>query len=104
MKLIPLNRVDDQIFPITIDQETYRFRLLDRGTAGLFLDVHKGQNPLLTGILCLDRVRLIRSAYLRFPGDLMFADQQGVQTPTFWGFGDRFLLYFLERNEQDVGV
>lgn len=104
MKIIPLSKIDAQRFSITLQDKAYSFRLLDRGMAGVFLDVFQEQDALITGILCLDRVRLIRSAYRLFPGDLMFVDQQGTLSPDFTRFGDRFLLYYLTPDELDVGA
>lgn len=101
MQLIQISAVEAQQFILTLDGKDYRFRLLDRGSAGVFLDVYYGAVPLLTGILCLDRVRLIRSAYLEFPGDLMFVDQQGFNPPSYESFGDRYLLYYLETGIDD---
>lgn len=101
MQLIPISAIEAQQFSLMLGGTDYRFRLMDKETCGVFLDVYYGGLSLLTGILCLDRVRLIRSAYLQFPGDLMFVDQQGFQAPSFNGFGSRFLLYYLEAGMDD---
>lgn len=101
MQLVPISTVEAQQFTLTLGDMDYRFRLMDKGKDGVFLDVFYGATALLTGILCLDRVRLVRSAYLEFPGDLMFVDQQGFDPPFFKGFGNRFLLYYLETGHDD---
>lgn len=101
MRLIPLEKIDAQLFNLTLQDTNYTFRLLDRGVAGVFLDVYQDGKPLISGILCLDRIRLIRSAYLEFPGDLIFADQEGFDPPNCFGFDDRFLLYYLEPKSDD---
>ncbi|MDI2091692.1 phage baseplate plug family protein [Commensalibacter oyaizuii] len=101
MQLISINAVEAQQFSLSFREYSYRFRLLDRGKAGVFLDVYQGINPVLTGLLCLDRVRIIRSAYVRFPGDFMFVDQEGFDNPSYTGFNNRFLLYFLEEDADD---
>ncbi|MDE1138199.1 MAG: hypothetical protein PW999_00800 [Paraburkholderia tropica] len=36
-----------------------------------------------TGIVCRDRVKLIRHAYLGFTGDLAFFDTQGTSDPSY---------------------
>lgn len=105
MQIIPISAIEAQQFSLTLEDMDYRFRLIDKGKVGIFLDVYYGATPLLMGILCLDRVRLIRSNYLEFPGDLMFVDQQGFDPPSYDGFGSRFLLYYLEVGTDDgVGL
>lgn len=105
MKLISLNAIDAQEFSSNLGGNVYNFRLLDKGEVGVFLDIYDGVDPVLTGILCLDRVRLVRSAYLNFPGDLMFVDQEGFNHPVYTGFGTRYLLYYLTEGDDDgVGM
>lgn len=105
MEIISLNAIDAQEFSSNFGGTMYSFRLMDKGHAGVFLDIYNGVDPVLTGILCLDRVRLVRSAYVDFPGDLMFADQEGFSHPTYTGFGTQYLLYYLEEGDDDeVGM
>lgn len=104
MKIISLNAIDAQEFSSNLGGIAYNFRLLDKGEAGVFLDIYEGVDPVLTGILCLDRVRLVRSAYLNFPGDLMFVDQEGFTHPVYTGFGSRYLLYYLTEDDDGVGM
>lgn len=103
MKIITLHQKDDQYFSMILEKKAYRFRLLDRGIAGVFLDVYVSNKLLITGILCLDRVRIIRLAYKRFPGDLMFVDQLAFDNPQFSYFNERFKLYYLTSDELDMG-
>ncbi|CAI3953156.1 unnamed protein product [Commensalibacter communis] len=105
MKIISLNAIEAQEFSSSFGGVMYSFRLMDKGNAGVFMDVYDGVDPVLTGILCLDRVRLIRSAYLNFPGDIMFVDQEGFTHPVYTGFGTRYLLYALDEDDDDgVGM
>ncbi|MNT60795.1 hypothetical protein D3C72_1984020 [compost metagenome] len=50
----------------------------------------------MTTVLCHDRVRLVRSAYLGFFGDLTFVDIQGHADPQHEDLGSRFVLAYLE--------
>jgi hypothetical protein len=50
----------------------------------------------VTTVLCHDRVRLVRSAYLGFVGDLAFVDTQGHADPQYQDLGSRFVLAYLE--------
>ncbi|MDI2112085.1 phage baseplate plug family protein [Commensalibacter nepenthis] len=104
MKIISLNAIEAQEFSSNFGGTMYSFRLMDKGNAGVFMDIYDGVEPVLTGILCLDRVRLVRSAYLNFPGDLMFVDQEGFNHPVYTGFGTRYLLYALDEGDDGVGM
>ncbi|MFP3187361.1 MAG: hypothetical protein RXR52_41425 [Paraburkholderia sp.] len=68
-------------------------------TTGLYLDLAINNVPIKSGIVCRDRVRLIRHPYLGFVGDLMFADTQGTSDPTYDGLGARYLLVYLEASD-----
>ncbi|WP_027815228.1 phage baseplate plug family protein [Paraburkholderia bannensis] len=68
-------------------------------TTGLYLDLSVNNAPIKTGIICRDRVKLIRHAYLGFTGDLAFFDTQGVTDPTYTGLGSRYQLVYLEASD-----
>ncbi|CAI3941514.1 unnamed protein product [Commensalibacter communis] len=105
MELIDIDAVDNQTFSLNLEGASYHFRLKDLGKAGVYLDVNRNGQPLIMGVLCLDRVRIIRSAYKDFPGDLLFVDQNGFTNPTYLGFGTRFLLYHVSKDEDgEVGL
>ena len=53
----------------------------------------------MAGVICQDRNRLVRSAYLGFAGDLMFEDLRGTDDPTADGLGSRFQLVYLDASE-----
>lgn len=99
MNIINIVAVDSQYFSSQLGGDYYQFRLQDKGTAGVFLDVYRYETPLIMGVLCLDRVHIIRSAYKRFPGELMFFDQDGFSPPQFTYFGTRFFLAHLTEDE-----
>lgn len=103
MQIISLAKVDNQFFTIPFQNEDYQFRLKDTLTTGVFLDVYRFNVPLIMGILCIDRVHLIRSKYKEFPGDLMFIDDHGFDNPQFTYFGDRFQLAYLTPDELTIG-
>ena len=65
-------------------------------TTGLYLDLAINNVPVKSGIICRDRVWLIRHPYLGFVGDLMFADTQGASDSSYDGLGTRYLLVYLE--------
>ncbi|VBB10623.1 phage baseplate plug family protein [Burkholderia stabilis] len=68
-------------------------------TTGLYLDLSVNNAPIKSGIICRDRVLLVRHAYLGFVGDLTFFDTQGVDDPEYSGLGTRWQLVYLEAGD-----
>lgn len=68
-------------------------------TTGLYLDLAMNNAQIKSGIVCRDRVLLIRHAYLGFVGDLAFFDTQGVADPAYAGLGARWQLVYLEAGD-----
>jgi hypothetical protein len=62
---------------------------------GLFLDLLVDDVLMLGGVLCLDRVLIVRDLYFGFIGDLAFVDTQARDDPDFTGLGTRWLLFYL---------
>lgn len=54
---------------------------------------------IMTGVICRDRVRIVRYTYLGFVGDLSFYDTEGATDPTHSGFGTRYQLLYLSPGE-----
>lgn len=50
----------------------------------------------MAGVLCRNRVYLVREAYLGFRGDLAFVDTAGNDDPQYAGLGTRWPLLYLE--------
>nr|WP_255701747.1 hypothetical protein [Bordetella sp. LUAb4] len=68
-------------------------------STGLFLDLAVYNKVIVRTVRCLDRLRIVRTAYQGFSGDLAFADLHGYDDPTYSGLGDRFQLLYLEDGE-----
>lgn len=66
---------------------------------GLFMDLYVAGVVVITGVLCENLNRIVRSLYLGFAGDFVFTDTQGSTDPVYTGLGDRFLLVYLEPSE-----
>lgn len=88
---IPISATPAQTLSIQIGQKSCRISIYQKRT-GLFIDLAVNDAPVLSGVLCLDRVWLVRNAYLGFPGDLTFIDTQGTSNPDYTGLGARFKL------------
>lgn len=59
---------------------------------GVYLDLYVAGVAIVLGVLALDRVGLVREAYLGFVGTLYFADTDGSEAPSYEGLGTRWVL------------
>ena len=88
---IPLLVTPSQTLTVQLGRQSCRIAVRQRRT-GLFVDLYLQDVPIVQGVKALDRVRIVRDAYLDFMGDLYFVDTQGTADPSFDGFGGRFVL------------
>lgn len=95
MKTIPISAVPSQSFSTVLGGQNCQLKIYQKST-GVYLDLSINNVPIITGVICHDRVKLVRQEYLGFIGDLAFSDTQGVSDPDYTGFGSRYLLVYLE--------
>lgn len=95
MLIIPISPVPAQTLNVMLAGQNCKIAIYEK-TTGVFLDLYVSDAPIMTGVICRDRVKLVREEYLGFTGDLAFCDTQGLDDPTHAGFGSRFLLVYLE--------
>ena len=98
MKFIPIASVPSQTFSVVLASQNCSINVYQKST-GMYLDLSVSGSPLLTGMLCQDRVKLVRQTYLGFVGDLAFMDTQGFDAPQFAGLGSRWVLMYLEASD-----
>lgn len=100
MQTIPLSAVPSQSLSVLLGGQKVEMTLRQRST-GLYADISLNGKQILAGILCQDRTRIVRRAYLGMKGDLVFVDQQGKtdSDPTYDGLGSRYVLYWIEPGE-----
>jgi hypothetical protein len=55
-------------------------------------------------VICLNLVRIVRSLYLGFSGDLCFLDTQGSTDPVYTGLGTRYQFLYLEKQDLPPNV
>lgn len=97
MQAVPSQKIktvlDDQVVEIDIYQLRY----------GLFMNIIIGTVMEIGGVICQNRNRIIRNAYLNqaagFSGDFVFNDTQGTSDPDFTGLGSQFELLYLSDDE-----
>jgi hypothetical protein len=98
MQVIPLQPVPAQTFNVTLGEQLCSITLYQRAY-GMFLDLKVDDKQILTGALCMNLVKIVRSEYLGFIGDLCFNDTQGNEDPFYGLLGSRFVLLWLEPND-----
>jgi hypothetical protein len=98
MKTIPLQAVPSQSLSVVLGSQNCQINVYQKST-GLFLDLFVNNEPIITAALCLDRVRLVRTSYQAFVGDLAFADTLGTADPTYQGLSTQFQLLYLESTD-----
>ncbi|HAP27314.1 MAG TPA: hypothetical protein DCR74_17190 [Achromobacter sp.] len=95
MKGIPLKPVPSQTLSVLLNGQNCQISVFQKST-GVYLDLYLNNSPIVSAVLCHDRVRLVRSDYLGFVGDLTFVDTQGHADPEYTGLGSRFVLAYME--------
>lgn len=95
MLIIPTQPVPNQSFLTNLSGQAVQINVRTMNT-GLYLDILISNSPIVSGVICEDRNRLVRDAYLGFVGDLIFADLQGTSDPSYIKLNSRFLLVYLE--------
>lgn len=90
---IPLVAIAAQTLNVNLSGQPCKINLYQK-TNGLYADVSVLNQPIVTAMLCRDRVGLVRHAYLGFIGSLAFVDTQGKSTPYYTGLGARFRLVY----------
>lgn len=91
---IPLIAAPSQTLTVRINQQTCRLVIYQKRT-GLYLDAYVADVLVAAGILCRDRVFLVRGLPGAFPGDLAFIDTQGASDPEYTGLAGRFQLLWI---------
>jgi hypothetical protein len=96
--VIPVVAVPSQSFGVSLNGQNCTIRIAQK-TTGMFLDLLMDNTLVIGGAPCLDRTRIVRDAYLRFSGDLFFADTQGTSDPYYTDIGTRYLLLYVAPGE-----
>lgn len=96
--IVPLRPVPNQTLNVGLGGQNCKLNIFQKGRA-VFMDVYVNNALIVAGALCLDRNRIVRSAYLGFVSDLIFVDTQGTSDPDYAGLGSRFQLLYLEATD-----
>lgn len=108
MLIVPVRAVASQVLTVQLSNQSTRLAIYSKpiptGGASLYMDVSVNDALIIGGVLCLQNVAIVRTAYLGFVGDFAFYDTQpdplaGPQDPDYTGIGARWPLYYFEPGE-----
>lgn len=95
MLTITLAATPSQRLSVNLAQQPCGIHLYQKRT-GLYVDLYVAGTRVMAGVLCRNRVYLVREAYLGFIGDLAFVDTAGDDDPHYAGLGARWRLLYIE--------
>lgn len=95
---VPLQATPSQTLTIVLNNQLTRINVSQKPT-GLYMDVLVNESPIISGVICQNLNRIVRSLYLGFIGDFCFVDNEGEADPEYTGLGSRFSLIYLEPSE-----
>src|SRR5882762_632794 len=98
MLIIPLKAVPNQTLAVLLNNQACQLNIYQKAF-GLFMDVLVSNRLIIGGVICQNYNRIVRSVYLGFQGDFLFADQQGDSDPDYTGLGTRFVLEYIEPSD-----
>src|SRR5690242_3617832 len=98
MQNVPLQAVPNQILNVTLGGQPCTLKVYEK-FYGLYVDVYVNGALIVGGVIGQNLNRVVRSTYLGFVGDLMFADAQGEEDPDYAGLGSRFFLLYLTTDD-----
>lgn len=103
MQIVPVRATPNQILTCQLSDQPTRLSIYQKAT-GLYVDVFVNDSLIMAGVLCLQGIAIVRTAYLGFVGDFAFFDNQpdplaGPQDPDYTGIGDRWPLYYFLPSE-----
>jgi hypothetical protein len=94
-QVIPLQAVPSQRLDTVLGNQLVTV-ILEQKTPAMFVQVYINNALIIGGVICQNKNRIVRDAYLGFVGDLVFIDTQGTNDPTYTGLGTRFFLVYLD--------
>ena len=98
MQTISLQPVKGQPLQVSLGGQRVTLRINQRST-GMFIDVALSGVWIAQGVLCLNCNKIIRYPYLKFKGELFFADTKGDLDPVYDELGSRFKLFYATEEE-----
>lgn len=96
VSIIPLEQLPNQTFWIDLDNQDCKIHIYTRYDY-TYIDLSIDDKPLIDGQICLNNTDIVQFTHLNFKGQLRFVDTQGDDDPYFTGFGERFVLAYVQQ-------
>ena len=103
MQVVPLQPLPNQTLNVELNNQACTLNIYQKST-GLFMDVLVNGVGVIYGVLAENLNRIVRSLYLGFQGDFVFADTQGTSDPNYSGLGNQFILIYLSPSDLSANV
>lgn len=94
MNVVPVQSVANQTFNVAISGQNATLNIYQK-LSGLYMDVLVNDAPIISGVICENLNRIVRSLYLGFVGDFVWLDTQGASNPSYSELGSRYVLVYL---------
>ena len=104
MMSIPLQPVPFQRAFVQLDGQNCTLEVRQYAYSGVYLSVWMDGAPVQTGVMCLDRVRVLTDEYIAFLGSFAFVDLQGKTNPDYAGFGRRYQLVYFQQSDDAAAI
>ena len=95
MLIIPVQPVPNQVVSVVLNGQYTQLNIYYKAAYGLFMDVLLNNVIIISGVICWNANRIIRSAYLGYSGDFCWFDNQGTSDPVYTGLGTQYSLVYL---------
>lgn len=102
MLIVPTQAVANQTLNVTLGGQACTLNVYQKGQFwydALYVDLYVNSALIIGGAIGLNGVKIVRTLYLGFIGDLAFSDTQGTADPNYTGLGSRWFLYYLTAAE-----
>jgi hypothetical protein len=94
MLQIPIQPVPSQQVKVVLASQNCQIAIYQK-VQGVFVDLNSNGIDISVGVQAHNAVQLDPREYAGFAGNLMFIDTQGLEDPSFEGFGTRWFLIYL---------
>ncbi len=100
MQVVPLQPVPNQTLQCQLNGQACTINVQQYAYSTVF-SLQVSDTDIVDNVPCLNKVVLVRFAYLGFIGDFIFVDTQGSENPVYTGFGanGRFQFVYLTPDE-----
>lgn len=93
--LIPIQAIPDQTFFIELGGQECEIHIYLR-YGYMYMDLTVDDEKVFEGQICLNNTNIVQYNYMKFNGNLRFLDTQGADDPYYSGFGERWVLAYVQ--------